>query len=751
VYFLKFRIFSPKKNEVNNLNNQKPENMKPILTLALFAVLSTSIMAAETLSFQFANPRITYSGGTNFFKFDLLMKATANGTYLYSSQIICNVNYANFNITVPPTFTKGTGLLSGDYTPEGGDPTTRYTTTLSWASNNLNIAIYSNVALNGELPSSGAYSEVTTSWQLLGTVTTRISNSTGIAGINFKVAAINGYQKFATGIGPLYSDYYTNPNQYEGYDFTDLYLARMYCGTSGWSQVGLGAGADWNATVNTSVWDIGTGAATVGDATHPNAMADNVRIHLAGKLSINPNTTLTVANMLINNASTPGLLIKSDASGTGSLMHNTDNVPATIQRYITGNPDLTLFNYHFVSVPLTQSENPTSNLFLGSYLFDFMESSNLWHPMGGSTTNSLSSNKGYMIYSPGTSITYSFVGKMNNGAFTVPVTKNGQGYNLVPNPYPSAIDWDAASGWTRNGDMAAATYIWPSTAGASAGQGNYAVYVSPGSFINGGSRYIAQGQSFFVHLTSTPTGFGMNNNVRVHNPVAFLKDNEIIPNILRIKTVARDATDEIVVRFSETASAGFDGQEDAYKLTGGADAPQLNSVATDNSRLCINSLPFNSNETIVPLDFSFNATADVTFTASGIETFAGTGPIYLEDGLTGTKINLRENPVYTFGYEAGSDVNRFKLHFAKVVGTGEYQEPTEGNAFLADRKLFIEVPSMQGQVADVGVYNTLGQLVGTNRVSIFGLTETPFQFPAGLYIVRVTSRTQVFVTKLVTK
>ena len=722
--------------------------MKTIITFFLFAFLSFSLMAAEKLSFKLSNPRITF-GTVNSLKFDILVKATANGTYLYSSQIVFIANYLNFNTAFLPQLTEGT-FINGTYTDPDGYTLDKYTATTSWNSNNLNIAIYANPALSPYAYNSGAYSEVTTNWQVLGTVSIRITNISDVAGINFKVAAMDGYQKYAAGNGPSYSVYYNSPNYYEGYDFTELYLNRIFCGQYGWTQAG--GVVDWTASVNTSVWDTTSAAAFVGDVTHPDALANGLKIHPLGRLAINPNTTLTVAGILNNTAGNSGLVIKSNSSSTGSLLHNTDDVSATIQRDITQSSNQSIFKYHFVSVPLKQTENPKSILFLGSYLFSYNEGNNQWIAYGAATTTPLSINKGYMINYPNTSITYSFSGKINNGTLSIPVSYSSAtpnsttaGFNLVPNPYPSAIDWLAADGWVKT-NIDNAIYIWPARAPAPAE--NYASFID-GVGLNGGSQYIAQGQSFIIHTNNSGADFQIKNPSRVHNPVMFFKDDEIVPNVLRIESIANQATDEMVVRFKSEATSGFDGKYDAYKMAGGADAPQLNSVASDNSRLSINALPFSETETIVPLNFSFTASTNVTFTASGMETFTGTSPIYLEDGLKAKLINLRENPVYSFGYEPGSDQNRFKLRFAKVVGIHEVQKNAEGTAYISDTKLFIDVPSMKGQNAEVGVYNTLGQRLDLNRFTMNGMMEVPFILPSGIYIVRATSSSQVFTSKLV--
>ena len=511
---------------------------------------------------------------------------------------------------------------------------------------------------------------------------------------------------------------------------------------------------NWSCDLPAAITEITINASSHNPEISSAVTVKSLTINGGAKVTVNPNATLTVTNTLTNNAGNDGLLIRSDATGTGSLLHNSTSVPATIQRYITGSTDLTIYKYHFVSVPLQQSENPASGLFLGSYLFEFTEGSNQWLGLGAPLNISLSNNKGYMIYYPDNNITYSFAGKMNNDAFSVPVSYSGgssptstNGWNLVPNPYPSAIDWKAASGWNKT-NIDDAVYVWPSTAGAGATADNYASFVN-GISLHEGSRYIAQGQSFFVHASATPAGFQVTNAARLHNPKTFFKDNEVLPDVFRLTSVAGNANDEMVVRFASTATTAFDGNWDAYKLVGGADAPQMSSLGSDNSRLCINALPFNNNGTVVPVNFSFSASTDVTFTASGIETFTTSNPVYLEDQLLGNMANLSENPVYTFSYQAGSDENRFKLHFAAVTGIPQQTETTQGTAYVSGNKLYIEVPAMQGRNASLRLYDALGRQLSSNQLLMNGMTTSPFPAVTGVVVVRVTTQDQVFVTKLI--
>jgi len=486
-------------------------------------------------------------------------------------------------------------------------------------------------------------------------------------------------------------------------------------------------------------------------------LAGGNNLNSAGSLEIGSGKTLTipydgqltVSTTLENNGI---LTIQSNIWGTGSLIHNTDNVNATIQRYITGSTSLSAMTYHLVSVPLTQASLPTSNLFLGSYLYYFDETQNSadngWVNMGTSTTNPLTVSRGYMVYYPvGSSTTYSFTGPMNNGPFTATssytstAASGNKGFNLVPNPYPSAIDWNAG-GWTKT-NIDNAVYIWNPAVSTS----NYAAYVN-GTGTNGGSQYISPSQAFFVHANASSPVLSMDNNVRVHNTVSFLKQDSILPDLLKIHADAGGAGDEIVVRFADGATTGFDSQWDAYKMGGGTNAPQLSSVTADNINLAINSLPLSAGEVVVPLHFSFSAAADVTFTAGGIDSFKPGTTIYLEDKALAKMVDLRQETVYTFSYQAGSASDQFNLHFNGVIGISENSTPVSDRAFISNGRIYLDIPSMKDKPATITLYNTLGQVIRIQQQMIRGISCIEAPQTAGVYIVQVASANQGFVAKV---
>jgi hypothetical protein len=502
------------------------------------------------------------------------------------------------------------------------------------------------------------------------------------------------------------------------------------------------ANGNWS---NPVTWNTGQG---VPEKNWSRVQIDNAVVLDAGKtmidltvdasasLAIASTSDLTVSGNLTNNAGTNGIIIQSDASGTGSLKHNTAGVAATINRYITGSSNLNANTYHLVSVPITPETSSTASLFTGAYLYDFNVTGNAWHGLGNSTTTELDETRGYMIYAPEASHTYTFTGPMNAGTFSPLVTFAGAGNNLVPNPYPSAINWDAATGWDKT-NIANSVYLWPS------GGSNYATYVD-GTASNGGSNIIPAGQAFIVKATGTPT-FSMTDAVRVHSNQAFYKSTESIADLLRIKATFNQLTDEAVIRFTDVATSNADSEYDAWKLYGSDGAPQLYTLAADNEMLAINSLPYLEAAYTVPLNFEQKSDGNVDFAFSGLESFDPTVSIHLQDLKTNQTINLHQQTNYAFSHIQGENANRFKIIFGGAIGLDE--APADANKlWFAGNMLYISTPELSGQAALVEIYNMAGQCMVSQSVILKELTSLNLNI-SGPVVARLTTNGKILTTK----
>ncbi len=451
----------------------------------------------------------------------------------------------------------------------------------------------------------------------------------------------------------------------------------------------------------------------------------------SGALTINSGQALTVNGTFKNNAGNGGLTIKSG----GSLIHNSANVAATIERAITGNQYLDQRAYHQVAVPI-ESDNLQAGLFMGSYLYYFDLTAQNWVGLGQNPATLLNKNLGYLIYYPNPSTTYTFTGNLRNGTINLlsaaGVTNN---HFLVPNPYPSAIDWDKTAGWTK-ANLYDAIWIWNPVAK------NYAAYGTEAE-TNGASRYIPQGQAFFVKAKLAGASLSLNNDARVHSSQAFFKSVNIAENQLHVKASANDGLDEIVVRFRQDAAADLD-IFDVDKMPGDENAPQLSTQAGENS-LSINSLPLPIEPVMVEMNFETQFAGEVKFSVAGIETFNPGLSILLKDEFTGQTIDLRAQPVYIFSHNPENTANRFKLYFGGTIGIDE-TENLAGILWFAGNRLFINTPKLAGQTGFLEIIDASGQRLMSKWLVLneFSSLELNYQ---GFVIAKLTAGKEIIRVK----
>ncbi len=404
--------------------------------------------------------------------------------------------------------------------------------------------------------------------------------------------------------------------------------------------------------------------------------------------TINPGKNVTVTGTITNTPGTSGLILKSDASGTASLLHSTLNIPATCERYLSAD------NWHYLFTPLNDANINILTTNSGGYdnpnfywydepTPDYWLGSTVYNPTGWTApahNGKLLTDIGY-IHRSTESLTYNlsggnlFAGTKN---FTLSYTDNGtgnethtgkdwnyfEGWNLFGNPYPSAIDWNNAG--------IVKTYIENFVYYYDDTNDQYKCYGGSvpwdnGITVNGGSQYIPANQGFFVKATGTGVHgqtFSIPNTARVHNGQAFWKAPQTeIPNLCRLQIEKDNYTDEIVIRTDANATAEHDSQYDAYKMFAwDASKPQLFSRNDENSNLyAVNTLPEVTQNTVVPLGVQIGLAGSYSLNLTK-NNFYGIH-VYLEDADLEQFINLRENPIYTFNQSAQMNTNRFFLHF----------------------------------------------------------------------------------------
>ena len=131
-------------------------------------------------------------------------------------------------------------------------------------------------------------------------------------------------------------------------------------------------------------------------------------INSGAKLTLGATQAMTVGGSFTNNSGNSGLLIKSDATGTGSLKE-TSGINASAELYLTQN------KWHYISAPVN---DPTANVFFGMYMMKWDEPTEAWSYITNPNFIMAEDLQGYAIWSQegmtGNS-TVTFAGNLNTG------------------------------------------------------------------------------------------------------------------------------------------------------------------------------------------------------------------------------------------------------------------------------------------------------------------------------------------------
>lgn len=463
--------------------------------------------------------------------------------------------------------------------------------------------------------------------------------------------------------------------------------------------------SDWHTKTN---W----GTSFIPDAGH------NVSITSVGTAPIISNGDNAYChNLAIVSGS---LTIESLPGSDGSLItYGTVTGNATVQRYLASE------RYWYVTQPVTYA---TANVFLDMWLYTY--SGGAWSPFIVNPATPLNLMQGYAVWSSNSLLgnyTTSYSGVLNTG---VQSTSLASGWNFVGNPYPSAADWNA-TGWTKTNLATNTWYAWTGT--------TYATYNGTIG-TNGGQQYIPAAQGFFVQA-SVAGALGLTNAVRAHSAVAFYKTDENLQNKLSMTLSNGEMNDETVVYFNENATTGLDYDYDATKFMATA-APQAYTMLA-GEKMAINTFNNLTETTSVIMGVSTPAAGDYTITASNLESFDASTPLFLEDLETGMIINLREVSSYTFNTGEGT-AERFVIHFTEVQGIGDPSNGEVNGIYAVDHNIYVNFNGLKGQIT---IYNILGKEVSSSSASN-GLNILSVPQGNAVYIVKVISD-NVAVTKKV--
>ena len=416
-----------------------------------------------------------------------------------------------------------------------------------------------------------------------------------------------------------------------------------------------------------------------------------------------------------------------------------------------------------------------------------------WNPYG---SGAMTLGQGYIVRAPtnhttGASIaTAVFNGVPNNGVITQQILSgdNSFGYsnythnpygvddlivtpfddnwNLLGNPYPSALDAQSFLTHPGNSIIEGAVHIW--THGTQIGANgdsfyddysltydvaDYTTYNFSGTNTYDDESFagkIASGQGFFVlALNDNESGSVTFNNSmrdRTHSNTAFYRNsgdnsdsNALERNRIWLNLIDQNgSSSSILVGYIEGATQEKDRLFDAY--TRDVNSLSLYSKIGDQ-RMIIQgrALPFNQNDQ-VPLGTVIPQAGQYTIAISNVDgLFLNEEQhIYLEDMNTGIIHDLRAAP-YTFTETGAVDYqNRFILRYTnEALSLSELE--LSALSIIAPKADYIKINSDRSPISSVIVYDLLGRvLFDKNSINRSEFVLNNHNLSAGTYIVKAT-------------
>lgn len=443
-----------------------------------------------------------------------------------------------------------------------------------------------------------------------------------------------------------------------------------------------------------------------------------------------------------NNLTVEGsLTIKSTATNTGSLIINgtaTGNI--TAERYIAGHGNDGNSGWREIASPVATFDisGSTFEPVVNDDFYGWDELAYTWKNYHQGNPSQVIPGNGYLVAYE-TTATKTFVGTPNYADVDVDLTKTadqGEGWNLIGNPFPSGLTW-----YTD----------WPDVANVQATAKVYNENSDTYDDADAGT-VIPSHQGFFVEASSAVNEFTIPASKRIHSNSTISKGFNAAMEHFKLKvyevenTIARDI---LTISLNENSNESYD-RYDSKEFYGLGKTPQLFSIDSENGTLSTHSVNPSSIEESRVFTLGVQAVIEGTYAVAIEEnTFGSDYEVSLEDMVTGEMIAIEEVASYEFTATPEDAEHRFNLHINKsTFGVEEGMELEGVNVYAYSNQIYIN-SSVELTNATAVVYNTLGQVITTQAVNTGN--ETIELVAQGAYIVKLQAEEGVMTQKVIIK
>ena len=477
-------------------------------------------------------------------------------------------------------------------------------------------------------------------------------------------------------------------------------------------------------------------------------------INSGGTVEVAADKSLTVNGNFVNNGTftiKSGATVKTVGTVTGSGTTN-------IEQSLGDNR-----SWWYLSSPVSAA---TSSIFssdqVGKHVEDYVNDNDEattapYYTAPFSSPESLTAGRGYVIKrAVTTEAIYTFTGgSLNTGDVSPTVTCTGttavaRGFNLVGNPYPSYLDWDAVyTSLPTNHNMRNA--IWFRT--YSGGNMTFHTYGDGDASPEITSPLIAPMQAFWVKVATDGNNGSLTfkNTHRKHfetgaNPLK-VKALDARPR-LRLVVSNGTATDEMLVVGKSYASDVLDSYDIEKYPNDNVAIPEIYSMVS-GQELVINSMNELTEGKTVTLGFRPGQAGTFTIEATQLDNIDA--KIILVDKVAVKEQELTAETPYTFESDGTETNDRFLIKLVSKVPTDVESNTANGDLTVyvnRNNRIQLICGLELNEKATVSVYNVAGQKLSTQKLSK-AATELNGTFTPGVYMIQLTNGSQAITKKLI--
>ena len=514
---------------------------------------------------------------------------------------------------------------------------------------------------------------------------------------------------------------------------------------------------DWNTASN---WSPAAVPASTDNVIIPTTgitnfpVATSLTIASGSTMTLNSNARLTVNGTLTNNGT---LTLESGATlvqGTGNTVAGSGTF--NVKQALTGAGGATPSGrFWYLGSPVSGATSTVFNAAGDNRLWTFAEATQSYTEI---TTNgvSMSPMQGHVARLGANETSIFTGGLLNTGNYTYSsLTNTGtgstRGYTLLSNPYPSYLDWTAAYTAAVATNVNLSSSIWyRSNDGTNM---VYDIYNATGAIATNNSggtttQYIPPMQAFWVYNPNDGTtgSVTFSNSMRSHQNNGGLKSITDFPAFVRLNLENDGAIDQTVLYFDNNAATGYDNFDSDKMMV--SNAAQVYSFV-DNKKLAINGMKSVKTNKQVPLTVEFPTAKGYSFNAT--EVAMTDGIVILEDRLMNVFQDLTMNPVYAFDAVAGTDANRFVVHFQANSGVAGIETAEENGIDIVSNASGLVTITLSEELPAMGTIQIIdinGKVIATQAINE-QTTTMNINATTGVYHVLVDSSAKVARKKIV--